>query len=175
MSITINGSGTITGITAGGLPDAIITQPDLATGVAGTGPAFSAYASGTIAMTAATFTKLPINTKEFDTNSNFDNVTNYRFTPTVAGYYQLNAGYSNSYTAGANNSFIAIYKNGSNYKQGNLVTSATGVGCLVVVNSLVYMNGTTDYVEIYGYSSNAANTSSGQNTTYFNGALVRAA
>lgn len=31
MAITINGTGTVTGIIAGGLPDAIITQPELAT------------------------------------------------------------------------------------------------------------------------------------------------
>ena len=33
MAIAINGTGTITGITSGGLPDGIITEADLATGV----------------------------------------------------------------------------------------------------------------------------------------------
>ena len=138
--------------------------------------AMAASATSTArSMSAGVWTKLPLNTEEFDTNNNFDSATNYRFTPTVAGYYQINAAYSNQYTAGANNSFIAIYKNGTNYKQGNLITTATGVGGLVVVNSLVYMNGSTDFVEIYGFSSNATNSNSGQNTTYVNGALLRAA
>jgi len=35
MAITINGSGTISGITAGGLPDGVITADDLAAGVGG--------------------------------------------------------------------------------------------------------------------------------------------
>jgi hypothetical protein len=35
MAITINGSGTITGISAGGLPDGVITADDLASGVGG--------------------------------------------------------------------------------------------------------------------------------------------
>ena len=35
MAITINGSGTITGVSAGGLPDGIITADDLASGVGG--------------------------------------------------------------------------------------------------------------------------------------------
>jgi len=35
MAITINGSGTVTGITAGGLPDGIITADELASGVGG--------------------------------------------------------------------------------------------------------------------------------------------
>ncbi len=32
MAITINGTGTITGISAGGLPDGVITSDDLASG-----------------------------------------------------------------------------------------------------------------------------------------------
>jgi len=35
MAIVINGSGTVTGITAGGLPDGIITADELASGVGG--------------------------------------------------------------------------------------------------------------------------------------------
>ena len=35
MAITINGSGTISGISAGGLPDGVITADDLAAGVGG--------------------------------------------------------------------------------------------------------------------------------------------
>ncbi len=35
MSITLNGSGTVTGISAGGLPDGIIQSADLASGVGG--------------------------------------------------------------------------------------------------------------------------------------------
>jgi len=55
--------------------------------VSGNMPAFSAYAN-TNQTTSASYvaTKVQINTKEFDTNNNFDATTNYRFTPTVAGY-----------------------------------------------------------------------------------------
>ena len=35
MPVTINGSGSITGISAGGLPDGIIQAADLASGVGG--------------------------------------------------------------------------------------------------------------------------------------------
>ena len=35
MAIAINGAGTITGITAGGLPDGVIQEADLASGVGG--------------------------------------------------------------------------------------------------------------------------------------------
>ena len=57
------------------------------------GPTFSAYLSSGQTISNATHTKIQYNTEEWDTNNNYDNATNYRFTPTVAGYYQINAGF----------------------------------------------------------------------------------
>ena len=73
---------------------ALTVQKDGVTqGVFGNQPAFSVYlSSNQTGVTNSTSTKIQFNTKVFDTNSNFDSSTNYRFTPTVAGYYQLNAG-----------------------------------------------------------------------------------
>lgn len=176
MTIAINGSGTITGITAGGLPDAIITQPEMATGVAGTGPAFSAYASATQSLTSAVYTKISCNTEEFDTSSCFDSTTNYRFTPNVAGYYQLNVNvYISSLQASQCN--LAIYKNGSAFKLLNGSVSQTSGDGLIGGSVLVYLNGSTDYVEFYAiqFSGSARSTSASSLYTYFQGALVRAA
>jgi hypothetical protein len=133
-------------------------------------PAFSAYCSSGTSLSASTFTKQDLQTEEFDTNSNF---ASSRFTPTVAGYYQINCGFSA--VATGNNIFIAIYKNGSNYKQGNLLTTAGGVGGLAVVSSIVYCNGSTDYIEMYVLCSAATTTNTGSNTVYMNGAMVRSA
>ena len=63
----------------------VVTQTMLAGSVAGNGPAFSAYRSTNQAAANNTFTKIQPNVEEFDTNSNYDNTTNYRFTPSVAG------------------------------------------------------------------------------------------
>lgn len=71
MTITINGSGSITGLSAGGLPDATITQADLASGVAGNGPAFSARSASETTVATQTLTKLNTATETFDTNSCF--------------------------------------------------------------------------------------------------------
>ena len=181
MTITINGSGTVTGITAGGLPDAIITQPELATGVAGTGPAFSAYqTNGSVNQSIASdvFTKAKIDTEEFDTNSNYD-TSLYRFSPTVAGYYQVNG---NLYLVNAASSalkLVALYKNGSIYKSGtslyftgNYYAAADNF----TVSSLIYLNGSTDYVELYAYiSSTNASIGFGSVNTWFNAAMIRSA
>lgn len=172
MAITINGSGTLTGITAGGLPDATITQADLAANVAGNGPAFSAYASNSQTINQAVDTKIQLNTEEFDTNSNFDKDTNYRFTPTVAGYYQI----SWCVAVGNASSESLLFKNGSRYKIASTGTS-DGAYAFSSGSTIVYLNGSTDYIELYTYitGGSAKSTLQGSIFTYMNGAMIRAA
>jgi hypothetical protein len=132
-------------------------------GISGT-PAFSVYKSAAQTLSSATFTKITFNTEEFDTNNNF---ASSAFTPTVAGYYQINGNVSN----GTGTQTVAsIYKNGTIYKDGN---NASSFGA--VVSTIVYLNGSTDYVELYGYFATGTNTGSGISSTWFNGSLVRGA
>lgn len=169
MTITINGSGTVTGITAGGLPDAIITQPELATGVAGTGPAFSAVLSANQSVTSSVTTKLAFATEEFDTNSNYD-TSNYRFTPTVAGYYQVTVNIEPAISQAYQ--YVYIYKNGSAAKR-NSSGSSSGTG--TIVTATISMNGSTDYLEAYTLIPSTGNISSTSQGTYFQAAMVRGA
>ena len=76
-------------------------------------PAFSAYMTGNQSVSNNTVTKATMNTEEFDTNNNFDSTTNYRFTPTIAGYYQLNAAlYLTNSSGNISVPNVYIYKNG---------------------------------------------------------------
>ena len=150
MAVTINGT---TGI----------TLPTTAA------PAFSAYQSSAQSPSGGTFTKVQYQTKEFDTNNNFDSTTNYRFTPTVAGYYQINGAvkYGNNGEV-----VLAIYKNGTAYKWGldNLYGYASTVSC--VMN----FNGSTDYIELYVYiGTGGSSTTAASTQTWFNGCMVRSA
>jgi hypothetical protein len=154
------------------LADASVTQVKLATNVAGNGPAFGAYAVATTSIPSSTFTKITYDTEEFDTNNNF---ASSRFTPTVAGYYQINGGFTT--LAGAGLMLSAIFKNGGAFKMGNQVL-ASSFGIQSCVNSIIYLNGSTDYVEIYGFQSSGSTVSTAGSTViynYFNGAMVRAA
>lgn len=176
MAITINGTGTITGISVGGLNDGIITQPEIATGVAGTGPAFSAYASGNQSLTTGTFTKLSFQTEEFDTANCYDNATNYRFTPNVAGYYQFVCCMNLNANAGV--TLMSFYKNGSEFKRGSqLAFSASGSTLQPNSTALIYLNGSTDYVECYGYQSSGGTVSTSANSVqvYFQASMIRSA
>lgn len=158
------------------LPDN--TGTILTTGTAGVpvnGPAFSAYRNGNQAITSGVYTKIQFNAEEFDTNSCYDSTTNYRFTPTVAGYYQVNGSLNNGPSTSPTAASIAIFKNGSAFKYGGYITAGTGMS--VNVSNVVYFNGTTDYVEIYAYitASSASIEGSSVGNTYFSAALVRAA
>ena len=144
-------------------------------------PAFSAYGQGNQSISQTTWTKATLNYEEFDTNNNFDSTTNYRFTPTVAGYYYISAVLNHNATV-TNPTRVrtAIYKNGSQYKRmdtlgdsGSYVTNS--------ISCVVYMNGSSDYIELYGYQQGASGgVFSGESLGYgslvtLSGALVRSA
>ena len=170
MPITINGDGTITGISAGGLPDAIITQPELAAGVAGNGPAFSAYPNAGQVIASGTYTKLLFQAEEFDTNSNFASST---FTPTVAGYYQVTVGFVAPSASRAAEVQLLFYKNAVAFKTGtDLVTASTIISTM---SALIYLNGTTDYLDCYVYLGTGGTTIPSASTLYFQAAMVRSA
>jgi hypothetical protein len=133
-------------------------------------PAFSAYRGSNQTLTQNTYVKIQINTESFDTNNNFDSTTNYRFTPTVAGYYQLNAQMQLNTSSGV--LFIALYKNGSQAQASGLAATLSA-GSLVSIVSLVYANGSTDYFEIFVYSDNAAPQVNGSTNSFFSGFLAR--
>ena len=115
-------------------------------------PAFSAYGTGSQTVTSGVTTKVSIDTEIFDTNSNFDNVTNSRFTPTVAGYYQVNGVVRGSATSSTLGIIAQIYKNGASYSIGGSQSYSTNiaVGISVTLSEVVYMNGSTDYIELWG-------------------------
>ena len=138
--------------------------------VATNAPAFSAYSSAIRTISSGTFTKVIFDTERFDTNANYDTST-YRFTPTVAGYYQINFSLDVGTSTGASQSVCTIYKNGSYYSSGiNLSGSVTFYGNSI--SSLVYCNGLTDYIEAYVYIG--ASTASYSGPSNFDGHLARA-
>jgi len=140
--------------------------------VATNAPAFGAWHDTTQTLTTSSFTKLLFTTEEFDTNSNF---ASSRFTPTVEGYYQINAAMGIVPMNGT--IFISIYKNGSEFKRGSFTSDAATAGSRhTQVSSIVYANGSTDYFEIYGYQGSGSNatTRNDQRWTYVNGVLAKA-
>lgn len=177
MPITIDGAGTISGLSTGGLPNGSVVQADLASGVAGTGPAFEAtkttLQSG---LALATYHKVTFTTEQFDTASNYD-TTLSRFTPNVAGYYQLNWAVQAGGSTNTTGMLSVLYKDGSLFRYGSYYNGATAYPISNFISSgsaLIYMDGSSDYLEIYAYVTGTG-TASIQALGHFSASLVRAA
>jgi len=136
-------------------------------------PAFRASINSDLGVSVSTWTKVPFDIEDFDTNSNYDNATNYRFTPTVAGYYQANASVRASYSGAAGDYiWLRIYKNGTAYN-GHYNRDANGQPYgSVNVSDLVYMNGSSDYIEVYFQTNHNTATISNGIESKFSAALM---
>jgi hypothetical protein len=170
---TSSGSGTITL----GQSGETITVPSGATFSATAGtmsgqnyPAFRAYRSTSQAIPNTTFTKIQFDTETFDTDSAYDNSTNYRFTPQVAGKYFFTTTIRMVGISTIDNYQVFLYKNGSIHSRfANGGTHAANPSNSV--SDIVTMNGSTDYVEVFVYQTYGSdrNIDNGTNNTYFLG------
>jgi hypothetical protein len=140
-----------------------------------TAPVFSVWKSSDQSVTSNVATKVTFNNERFDTNSNFASST---FTPTVEGYYQVNAtvrckGTSVTSTHGA------FFKNGVelNRLSGSQGVAQAGIEG-VSGSAVIYCNGTTDYIEVYAQIIATSPSVGGDGNgvvTVFSGALMRGA
>jgi len=144
--------------------------------VSGNMPAFSAYPNANQTLSNTTWTKIQCNTKIFDTNNNFDATTNYRFTPTVAGYYQIN--FAVIFVANGTGIVAAtIYKNGVQNVSAQIPNNSAN-GSAANGSGLIYLNGSTDYIELWALQTSGGNLATNSTVgtqTYFNGSMVRSA
>jgi hypothetical protein len=140
------------------------------------GPAFRAYIAVGQTITSGSQQKVTFGTETFDTNNNFASST---FTPTVEGYYQLNATVRIAGTASTGEYMLVIWKNGAEYARGHN-GSGTEIGASfysLQVSDIAYANGSTDYFEIYIQQGSGGNrdTTAGAFISYFSGCMIRGA
>lgn len=124
-------------------------------------PTFSAYDASTQSINANVYTKITFGTESWDTGSAF---ATSRFTPQTAGYYIV-SGMVGAATGAAEDVYWQVYKNGASWQMGSLIkTTGNNYGS---GNILVYLNGSTDYIEIYASSSNNVTIGGGAEKRYF--------
>ena len=147
-----------------------MTQANFVSGVGQTNtPYFNARLGSDqdIGYTGA-YTKIQIDTEYFDSASAFD-TSAYRFTPQTAGKYFVFGQCAFETTSSSNNTntlvatLVAIYKNGSNVAFNQIDRGAqlySAYKRTMGVCTIVDMNGSSDYVELYGRgnSNNAGST-----------------
>ena len=117
-------------------------------------PAFEAYRSSIQSISTGTSTKIQYQDEVFDTDSAYDNSTNYRFTPQTAGKYFIFASVQSGETSDFDDFQIQIHKNGSTYAQTRIRHHyGDNINCQVIVD----MNGSSDYVEGFVYQASGSN------------------
>lgn len=144
MATVISGDTGVSQVQAGS-----INQDDLAANVVGKGPAFSAYLSANQSFSVDSPVKVLFNAEKFDTNNAFDTTTS-RFQPTTPGYYLVATSVLIAGT-GIGAAVVYLHKNGVTERTlAQLNTSITGGVFMGAGSCVVYLNGTTDYLEVFG-------------------------
>jgi len=132
-------------------------------------PAFEVYLSASQTISHNSATKVQFDTEILDTDNCYDNSTNYRFTPTVAGKYYIYAGINliNSVND-LQKARAIIYKNGSEYRRVDEDdgTAGTTESFNETVSAIIDFNGSSDYVEIYTLIYQNSGTTSALGASY---------
>ena len=127
-------------------------------------PAFYAYLSSSQDINDSTNTKIQFDTELFDTDNTYDNSTNYRFTPGVAGKYVITVQMLNTTGTDYDNFRVNLKKNGSEIVQGRGANfNGDGICYTTIVTANTTDNGTFDV---------SGNSSSVSKETYFSGFLL---
>lgn len=157
------------GITSNEMASGSVIQSALAPNVVSNGPVFRASPASSQSIPNAVDTKIILASEISDSNSNF---ANNRFTPTVAGYYLIKG--SVGYAADRLAIAAYIFKNGSSYSTGVRINADTYYTSVI---DILYLNGSTDYVELYTrqVSGVDSGTDSSSSVTNFSGCLIRSA
>lgn len=152
------------------------------------GPSFNVYANAGQSLPATTQTQISLQNKLFDTMGCFNNTASsttlngltvpaYSFMPPVEGYYQIN--FSVRQASSSTEIVAGVTKNGgSNAGLGtDILTGWSSAG-----GTLVYLNGTTDYIQLQCWVGGSVTVASRTATiggvvhgidTYFSGSFVR--
>ena len=123
-------------------------------------PAFAVYKSADQAISDTAYTKVAFNTEVYDSDGTYDNSTNYRFTPAVAGKYFLTTSIFARHTDGddeLHNLIVSFYKNGSIHSASASFSDGNNDGFSVCHTDTIDLDG-DDYVEVYAFAQVATDT-----------------
>ncbi|MBX3040631.1 MAG: hypothetical protein KF789_07995 [Bdellovibrionaceae bacterium] len=140
------------------------------------GPIAQAYPSASTTVPNGTFTKIPLNAVEYDTDSSID-TANGRFKPNKAGYYRISSSIAFPMTGpGGMTLSLHLAKNGGTIKtHAELINYNSSFNQTITINTIVHMNGTTDHLEIYATqnSGSSANVAGGSSSSWFSAEYLR--
>ena len=174
-AFTFGDSGDTFTISAG----ATIANSGTATGFGDNTPSFRAYLStNQTGLTNSAWNKINFNTEDWDTDSAYDNSTNYRFTVPAGegGKYVFSGEVGIAVSAGADAAGdyidLKFYVNGAAYTKGDGTQRSvvyTAGADNYVANTSVFNLSATDYVECYAYHNLGTSRQCGAATSFFSG------
>lgn len=132
---------------------------------------FSAYRNGAWSV-ATGFAKVAFDTETYDTNNNFNAVTNNRYVAPVNGFYHFSSTVNFTPTSGDSYA-VVLYKNGTIVKNGTSFVIGTTFSSTFVVTADLQLTA-TDYVEVFTYNGSGTTKTGGTGApyTYFDGHLI---
>lgn len=132
---------------------------------------FAVYRNAAQSITGGTFAKINFDAKDYDTGSDYDAVTNFRFTARTSGFYQFDYLVGAPVSSGSTDTVAAIYKNGTIYAWGQELP----VGGNMIGNKSIQLTA-GDYIEIFAANVGtvALNVGGSPRKTYFEGVLISA-
>ena len=130
--------------------------------------AFRVNTTTAMTNTAYAVVKVPFNLINYDYSNGF-NTTNNRFQPDKAGIYSFSV--SIRYSSGFSRFLLHLYKNGA--ETVSLLDHGAGAYAVNGTGSL-YLNGSTDYVEVYQQTDTTTALQTASSSTWFTGHLVEA-
>jgi len=140
-------------------------------------PSFNAYRSADQA-NITTIDKVEFEAENFDTNSDYDKDTNFRFTPTVAGKYLLigQVEWKTATVTDGDSIQVYIYKNGAVLARHYEEAGGAGIST-ISVSTIEDANGTTDYFEVFASNadrdtSDLTGDATGGHRTFFCGSRI---
>ena len=119
-------------------------------------PAFEAVRTSSQSLTTNTQIKLQFNTENFDTDNAYDNSTNYRFTPQVAGKYFVYSYARFLSISDPKQGIVYLFKNGSSVGFVNSMSSGGNGHIGTLITKTIDLNGSTDYVESFGFQDSGS-------------------
>lgn len=152
-------------VTSGSTPNVsfsgVLPKANGGTGTA-TPPVAFYYQASAQTIATATTTVIAYDTSVYDTNSIWNSSTK-AFVPNVAGYYQVNMSCTLSGTSAGYQTGAGISKNGTLIDYN--VAASSALGTTPVCSTIVYCNGTTDYVQGNVAHTAGSNLSTASGTT----------
>ncbi len=113
-------------------------------------PVFYVYQAVAQTLSSGGPSKVSLDTTSFD-NYGYWHADSRKYIPLIPGYYQVSCGVGSGTNSTSGGIIAAIYKNGLWYTQGNLATGNSVNTPCSTASTIMYLNGSSDYLELYYY------------------------